>query len=106
MGRLVGIPHFFTELAFEEERSDASAVRRAKKLDDDGESLNNEQLDAVKRLRVHCAGHFLRRTTASLDFQGNVLLPLPRYTEIIGVLTLTDRETAIITSRAEEAKAE
>ena len=33
MGRLVGILHFFTEATWSEEKDDAAAVQRAKKLD-------------------------------------------------------------------------
>ncbi|GLB36948.1 putative aortic smooth muscle cell differentiation [Lyophyllum shimeji] len=105
MGRLVGIPHFSTEAAFEEEREDASAVRRAKKLDDDGEAVQFEQTQAVKRLQGHLTGHFLRRTTESEDFQGNILIPLPPYKEIMGILNLTERERKIITDRTETVKA-
>ncbi|KAF5370979.1 hypothetical protein D9615_010044 [Tricholomella constricta] len=75
MGRLVGIPHFFTEESHIEEKADAAAVRKAKKLDDDGEALLVEQLQSVKRLQAHLVGHFLRRTTASLDFIRKPLLP-------------------------------
>lgn len=105
MGRLVGIPHFFTEDSFSQEKDDAAAVRRAKKLDDDGESLLAEQVQAVKRLQGHLKGNFLRRTTASLDHQNSPLLPLPPYKEIIGTLELTKRECDIIQKAALEAKA-
>lgn len=105
MGRLVGIPHFFTEAAFFEEKDDAAAVRRAKKLDDDGESLLAEQLQAVKRLQGYLSGHFLRRTPTSVDVDNKTLLPLLPYVEIVGVLVLTEREAKIIQTRAEDAKA-
>ncbi|KAF8219053.1 hypothetical protein L208DRAFT_1344082 [Tricholoma matsutake] len=77
MGRLVGKSHFFTEAAFSQEKNDATSVRRAKKLDDDGESLLAEQVQAVKRLQSHLKGHFLCRTTESLDYEEKLLLPLP-----------------------------
>lgn len=105
MGRLVGIPHFFTEEHFFEEKDDAAALRRAKKFDDDGAALLAEQLQAVKRLQTHLAGHFLRRSPASLDNTQKPLLSLPPYIEIVGVLALTEREAIIIQSRAEAAKA-
>ena len=105
MGRLVGIPYFFTEDALSQEKEDTTAVRRAKKLDDDGETLLAEQLQAVKRLQGHLKGNFLRRTTESRDNMGNALLPLPPYKEILGIVTLIERETEIIQKRAEEAKA-
>ena len=105
MGRLVGKSHFFTEAAFSQEKDDAASVRRAKKLDDDGETLLAEQVQAVKRLQGHLTGHLIRRTTESLDYEGKPLLPLPPYQEILGIVTLTARETDIIQNRAAAAKA-
>jgi len=105
MGRLVGVPYFFTEDSISQEREDTASVRRAKKLDDDGETLLAEQVQAVKRLQTHLKGNFLRRTTESLDNQGRPLLPLPPYKEILGTVTLTERETGIVQERAEAAKA-
>lgn len=101
----MGIPHFFDEVSFIEEKSDASNLRKAKKLDDDGEAVLAEQLQIVRRLQGHCRGHFLRRTTASRDWQGKELLNLPPYKEIIGIVNLTEREMTIIQDRAEAAKA-
>ncbi|KAF9441652.1 hypothetical protein P691DRAFT_683240 [Macrolepiota fuliginosa MF-IS2] len=105
VARLVGIPHFFTEETFIEEKSDAARFRRAKKLDDDGESALAEQVQIVKRLQDHCEGHFLRRTARSHDVDGQVLLELPPYIEIVGTLVLTERETSIMKERSEFAKA-
>lgn len=101
----MGIPHFFTEESFIEEKSDVAKFRRAKKLDDDGETLLTEQLQVVRRLQGYCQGNFLRRTATSRDWEGKVLLPLPPYIEIIGVLNLTERERTIIEERSEAAKA-
>jgi hypothetical protein len=105
MGRLVGMPYFFTEDAFSQEKEDTASVRKAKKLDDDGESLQAEQVQAVRRLQSHLKGNFLRRTTKSLDNNRKPLLPLPPYKEILGTVTLTERETEIIQERAAAAKA-
>lgn len=105
LARLVGLSHFFTEESFLEEKNDAARLRRAKKLDDDGDTVRAEQVQIVKRLQEHCQGHFLRRTTQSRDAGGQVLLDLPPYEDILGVLTLTKRETTIIQERSESAKA-
>jgi hypothetical protein len=105
MGCLVGKSHFFTEAAFSQEKDDAASIWRAKKLDDDGESLLAEQVQAVKCLQGHLTGHLLRRTTESLDYEGKLLLPLPPYQEILGIVTLTKRETDIIQTRAAATKA-
>jgi TATA-binding protein-associated factor len=105
MGRLVGIPHFLDEVSFIEEKHDASILRRVKKYDDDGVTFLSEQLQIVRRLQRHCQGYFLRRSPTSVDFQGQILLPLPPYHEIIGIVDLTARELTIIQERAKAAKA-
>lgn len=87
-----------------EEKYDAAILRRAKKMDDDGATTLREQLKIVRRQQKHCIGRFLRRTTASLSWEGNVLLPLPEPREIIGLIQLTEREEAIIAERAKAAK--
>lgn len=79
-------------------------ARKAKKVDDDGATLLREQLKVVRRLQGHCVGHFLRRTTTSVNWEGKVLLPLPEAKEIIGLVELTEREAAIIAERAKAAK--
>ncbi|KAF5343888.1 hypothetical protein D9756_011620 [Leucocoprinus leucothites] len=106
LARLVGIKHFSTEISYVEEKADASAIRKAKKLDDDNAAVFAENLQIVKRLQGYCTGHLLRRTTASCDSEGKTLIPLPPYKEIFGVLNLTERENQIIEERAEAAKAE
>ncbi|KAF5344632.1 hypothetical protein D9756_011234 [Leucocoprinus leucothites] len=106
LARLVGIKHFSTEISYVEEKADASAIRKAKKLDDDNAAVFAENLQIVKRLQGYCTGHLLRRTTASCDSEGKTLIPLPPYKEIFGVLNLTERENQIIEERAEAAKAD
>jgi TATA-binding protein-associated factor len=106
MGRLTGIPYFLTEASHTEEKDDETAIRKAKKLDDDGETALAEQLAAVKRRQTQMEGRFLRRSTDSLDYNGSVLVPLPPYKEILGVVKLTERETDIIQERAAAAKAQ
>ncbi|KAF9447919.1 hypothetical protein P691DRAFT_670489 [Macrolepiota fuliginosa MF-IS2] len=105
LARLVGLPHFFDEASFIEEKDDMASLRRAKKFDDDGEASLSIQQKIAKRLQVHCKGHFLRRTPQSRDCNGRALVPLPPYRTILGALNLTERETAIIRGRAEAAKA-
>lgn len=104
MGRLVGLPHFSDEVSYIEEKADLAKLRRLKKPDD-VEARRAEQLQIVRRLQGHCKGHFLRRTSQSVNDMGAPLLPLPPYEEIIGVLNLTERETAIMHERSEAAKA-
>ncbi|KAH0583325.1 hypothetical protein H2248_011193 [Termitomyces sp. 'cryptogamus'] len=101
MLRLVGLSYFFTEESFQQEKEDIAAFRRAKKLDDDGEAALAESLAAVKRLQGYGANYFIRRTSRSLDWQGQVLINLPKYVEIVGILKLTEREREALHNRNE-----
>jgi hypothetical protein len=105
MGRLLGVTHFLTEESIVEDKEYAAIVRRAKKLDDDGITLRTAQIEAVRQMQKGFTGSILRRTPSSIDWQGNVLLTLPPHRDIIGIVTLTPREMAIINERAEAAKA-
>jgi hypothetical protein len=88
-----------------EEKEDAAALRKAKKRDDDGISEKIAKIETVRRMQSQFVGHILRRTPASLDWQGNPLLTLPPHKDVIGILDLTQREIDIINERAEIAKA-
>lgn len=105
MGRLLGVPYFLTEQSIEDEKEDNSTFRRVKKYDDDGQALRKAQLTAVRRMQTQFLEHILRRTTASISWEGKPLISLPDPVEIIGVVTLTERETKIMQERAEEARA-
>ncbi|KAF9472811.1 hypothetical protein BDN70DRAFT_818118 [Pholiota conissans] len=116
MGRLTGISHFFTRTAYEEEKEDIRALRRARKemqdiadaTDADAEG-DTEQEDLVKSLQIKIAqrmqrqseGHILRRTTASRNDMGTELVPLPPCETHYVYLDLTKRELAIITANGE-----
>ncbi|KAF9061747.1 hypothetical protein BDP27DRAFT_1452086 [Rhodocollybia butyracea] len=105
MGRLLGIPHFLSDESADEIRTDGSELRKAKKIDDDGLSVQKAQIIAVRRIQKQFFGHVLRRTANSLNWEKKTLLTIPPYKDIIGVLSLTDRETEILTQRADDAKA-
>lgn len=105
IGRLIGVPHFLTETACDEEKEDSALFRRAKKMDDDGRSLLSAQVDSVRRMQKQFLGSILRRTTDSINWCGQTLLNLPPHEDIVGILNLTKRETDIINERAEAAKA-
>lgn len=105
MGRLLGVPYFLTQQSIDDEKEDNSTIRRAKKWDDDGQGLRKAQLTAVRRMQSQFMGYILRRTTTSVSWEGKPLILLPEPVEIIGVMSLTDREKKIIQERAEEARA-
>ncbi|KAJ3560425.1 hypothetical protein NP233_g10845 [Leucocoprinus birnbaumii] len=105
LGRLVGISYFMDEMALFDEKADNSRLRKAKKLDDDGETLRVEQLQTTRRLHGKCKARMLRRTATSKDAEDKPLIDLPPYEEILAILTLTPREMEIIKDRSEAAKA-
>lgn len=112
MGRLTGLAHFFTPEAYDEEKEDIRAVRRARKEKQDaGDTVDDkEQDDPVKqcqheiarRMQRQSEGHILRRTTASRNFRGEELVPLPPCETFYAFLDLTPRELAIISANAKE----
>ncbi|KAF8808358.1 hypothetical protein BYT27DRAFT_7097080 [Phlegmacium glaucopus] len=113
MGRLTGVAHFFTEEAHREEKNDNANLRRVKKeLPEDYDPLNDDEDDPIKSCQVSIAqrmqaqfqGRIIRRTIDSKDWQGQLLLNLPPYMAVHAVLNLTEREIAIIATKAEEVK--
>jgi hypothetical protein len=105
MARLIQVPHFVTEESYVQETNDRLDIARAKKLDDDGRSVRMIQIAAVRRMQTYFFGSILRRTTDSLDWEGKVLINIPPYVDVIGVLDLTQRETDILHQRQEAVKA-
>lgn len=115
MGRLVGILHFFTEMAHSEEKEDSAAQRKARKavldeeLDLAGDSAETRALkivsiSAAHRMQKQFEGRIIRRTLDSKDWKGNYLLSLPPFKPIYTILTLTDREQKVVENLAQQAK--
>ncbi|KJA20680.1 hypothetical protein HYPSUDRAFT_203649 [Hypholoma sublateritium FD-334 SS-4] len=108
MGRLAGIPHFFTLEAWNEEKEDARELRLARKeLPDDDNPLNDDdserdvvklkQVEIARRMHERSKGHVIRRTRDSLNWKGIRLIPLPPLRTEYVYLDLTERELQIIT---------
>jgi len=115
MGRLTGVPHFFTEEAHQEEKNDTNNLRRARKelaqedydendIDMDDDPVKLCQYSIGQRMQAQFEGRVIRRTINSKDFQGRFLLNIPPYKSIHAILDLTERETALIEAKAEEIK--
>lgn len=114
MGRLVGIPYFSSNEAYDEEKEDQAEVRRAKKavieeadpMDDSPEKdqLRLIQVSIAMRMARKFGDRILRRTVDSKDSAGKSILHLPPFKTVLGVLRLTDRETSIILRIADDAK--
>lgn len=62
------------------------------------------QIEAVLRMQGQYKGQIIRRTIDSKDWRGSQLLNLPPYRAVHAILTLTEREMAIILELAERAK--
>lgn len=104
MARLISIPHFLSESSVEEAKEDNSLLRKAKKQNDEV-SVQRLNLLAVRRIHQQFCGYLIRRSTDSVNWKGEKLLNLPPYKDIVGILSLTDRETVILDQRAKDAKA-
>ncbi|KXN82140.1 SWI/SNF-related matrix-associated actin-dependent regulator [Leucoagaricus sp. SymC.cos] len=106
MGRLIGIPWFFDEASWDQEKANNATMRRAKsKKDSSGETTEKaEELQIVRNLQPHLNGHFLKRSTKSLDINKKALVSLPDYRVVLGVLALSEREKAVMAERAKAAK--
>lgn len=108
MGRLLGIKHFLGQAALIEEKSDAADIRRAKKdlpeeidlEDDEDETQENPlklcQIQISRRHQENFQGLVIRRTPSSIDWEGKVLIDLPDYKTVLGLVELTEREVTII----------
>lgn len=109
MGRLTGIPYFFTPEAWEEEKQDVRDLRQARKeLPEEYDPLNDDdsdhdlvklkQVEIARRMYGQSEGHVIRRTRNSLDWKGSPLIPLPPLKTEYAYLDLTERELRIITA--------
>jgi len=123
MGRLCGIPYFLSEESYAQEKIDTANLRKAKKELNDiraqieeskhqGSSkldlnLENEtgEDNPLKRCQISIArehhklfgSQIIRRTTNSVDFAQQLILPLPLCNNILGLVLLTKRESDLIT---------
>jgi hypothetical protein len=118
MGRMVGIPHFLTAKAIEEEKMDQAELRKLKALlNEDRDPLNFDEIednedDPVRETQVAIAqrmqGQFeqriLRRTINSKNWEGNPLIVLPPCIEHIVVLRLQPFEQKIHEQLAEKLR--
>lgn len=109
MGRLVGLPYFLSEDAYDEEKTDARNIRKAKGGDfEDGafetDPSKEVQMFISQRMQYQFDGSILRRTLNSLKWNGEPLIVLPPYDEIMLVVKLMDWEMEIITELADRIK--
>lgn len=106
MGRLVGIRHFLTQAALNEERADITELRRAKAslgedydpleiLEDSEDPIGEAQTAIARRLQEQFEGRVLRRTIDSLNWKGRPLLNLPKLHDHTVLLTLQPFEREI-----------
>lgn len=111
MGRLVGLPFFLSEKAYAEEKADTAEIRREKggatddifDLEED-ESAMECQIAIAQRMQHQFEGRILRRTTESVNWRGEKLIPLPPFKEIMIVVKPTQRESEIMQELADRVK--
>lgn len=87
MGRLVGIPHFSTEKALDEEKADAAELCQARAAlgedydpltinDDEANPIRDCQVAIARRMQVQFEKCILRRTIDSRNWEGRPLIDL------------------------------
>lgn len=112
---MVGIEYFFTQEAFNEEKSDTAELRRAKaSLGDDYDPLNLEQNDPVReaqyviaiRIQSQFQQRVLRRGIESKNWLGEKLIDLPELHIHMLLLTLQPFEREIHSQLAEKIREE
>jgi len=113
MGRLIGLPHFHSQQAFEEEKQDAVDLRRARsELPNDYEPLSADENDSIKACQIKIAERMqqqfekrvIRRSIDSVDWKKDALNPLPPCHTITVPLDLSAWETEIIEYLTEQVK--
>jgi hypothetical protein len=110
MGRLIGLRHFSTPESHSEQLSDIASLRRARQdredLFEEPEAEDDPILAAQRaigsRLQARFEGRVVRRTAASLDYDGNPLLPLSPFTSTQLIIHLTERELSILEEITQE----
>lgn len=106
MGRLLGIPHFLSMDALLEERADTTTIRKAKSSEgnEDGQASRHVQSEIALRMQRKFEGRIIHRTISSKDWQGEDLIKLPGYDEVLLVVKPTTREMEIISEHADNTK--
>ncbi|TFK16560.1 hypothetical protein FA15DRAFT_607055, partial [Coprinopsis marcescibilis] len=97
MGRIIGLPYFYTRECFDQISADAAELRRARvemlgEVGGDNDAVLECQVAASRRLQARFDGRLLRRTGDSLDPDGEPLMSLPPMTITDAVVNLTPRE--------------
>lgn len=114
MGRFVGIPHFMSHEAYQDEKEDQAHIRKAKKaILEEGDPMDESpEKDQLRRIQLSISirmvkkfgDRILRRTVDSKDWEGKSLLDLPPFKTILRVLCITNREADIILWLEKDAK--
>lgn len=122
MGRLVGVPHFSTPAAKDEDRDDLRTFRKARREQQEQEQLSTSldpMDDKERRAKVEVAKRMqkrftvfhdqmvlvfiVRRTLNSLNWRGDTLLSLPGYDLYNLLLNLNQREDLLFKDLEEKA---
>ena len=108
---MVGIPHFLSPKAYEEEKNDLSLIRQAKnsvseEVDnpEDAEAVRACVIGITQRMQAHFKDRIIRRTADSLDWKNEPLISLPPWKEIMVIVKITSREMEIISELADSVK--
>ena len=107
MGRLLGLPYFFSEEALAEQKADATTIHRTRVDPDDstdGNPAKDYQIAIAQRMQAWFNGRILRRTVESRDWKKEPLVSLLPYEDVMIVVKPTSREMEIISELADGVK--
>jgi len=68
LAQLIEIEYFSTESFYEEKKEDVKQLCQVKKSNSKGHEVLTENLRVIQWHQQHILGHFLRRTTSSVDY--------------------------------------
>lgn len=111
MGRLIGIEHFLSATAYKDEKTWQASLRRLRReiLEDNAVNPNaytEKQCEIAQDIRKEYGGRLLRRTVASIGYDGQPLVNLPPLVEESFVIDLQPWESQIIKGLTSKVAAE
>jgi TATA-binding protein-associated factor len=105
IGRLIQVPFFLMEHSIDEEKQDMALLRRTRSSllpgydplnDDDEDPIRMCYTAIAQHMQDQFDGRIIRRTVASVDWEGKPLIKLEPYKTIMVKLRLEKREIEIM----------
>lgn len=109
MGRLINVPWFATDEAYQQERDDMKTIRRlsaTKNRPADQDGLQEARVQISTRIKNRFKGRMLCRSPGTIGQDGKPLVNLPQKRRITLEIEPTPREKVIFEKNANTTRAE